>query len=569
LWHYNTRRKTKRRLTYGTSYFTPALSDNLQIAVSKKHLSGEQSVVLLDSLFLETEIIRFRLGASVNDIAWVDNENLAVLYTAAQGMSIGVVNVRSGQMETLLPFTFSEISDLSAHDGKVFFVSGYDGISNIYAVNVQRKSVYKLTSAAYGAFSPRMNFDGSKLLYIDYSPRGGKPAALPMSGLLWEETSFDTPCKFPLAEAIARQERFVLDTVTLDTAPLEVKKYGKLAHLFRFHSWTPFHFSPDNFMNGDFLSAAVGVTLLSQNNLSTAVTELGYKYSQGFSSVNAVFTYVGWFPAVELSGSYGSRYNAYYDLYNQKKRYGNELYGELNLTTYLPLNFSSGNLRRALVPYVQLHANNDQISTRASLSYAPELSVNAGFSAQVATRMAQRDIHPRWGATVAMNLQSAFAVDKLDQKMSVSGLAYAPGIFPNHSVRLYAGYEEQQRPLLYSTRLAAPRGFAFEGGLAAPVMHSLSASYALPLCYPDFSAGGLAYLKRIRVNAFADYMAAFDGVALADFTGAGYEAVLDFHLLRFPVLINAGWRQTFTRSYMRNGKPPKTLPVEVLVSVSF
>ncbi|MDR2938233.1 MAG: hypothetical protein LBU92_04765 [Prevotellaceae bacterium] len=573
LWRYNAKRGRKQRLTHRTSYFSPAVSENMQVAVCEKLMSGEQAIILLDSNFQKLrEVARLELGESVHSLAWLDNEHLAVLHIAAQGMSIDLVNVGTKKMETLLPYTHANISGLFAQGEKIFFSSDYSGIDNIYALDVRSKTVHKLTASAYGAGSARLSSKGQQLLYADYSLRGAKPVALSVDSLLWQKTSFDTPYTFPLAEAIARQENFVLDTATLDTAPLAARRYRKFAHLLRLHSWTPFSFSSSELMAGDFSSLAVGATLLSQNNLSSMVSSLGYKYQHGFSSVNASIAYRGWFPVVELSANYGTR-RAQTDRETLIGSTRSDLYGELNLSTYLPLNFSRGNIQKTFTPYFQLQFSNDwQLREVEGKPHEIRVcSANLGFSAQVSTRMVQRDINPRWGLSLSANVQSTF--NKWNQKTSVSGQVFAPGLLPNHSLRLYAGYEEQQLPLLYATRLAKPRGFVL-GGIAAPYLLSLSTSYALPLCYPDLSLGFLAYIKRIRFNVFADYLRAYDvsnfsgkKLPIATFGSAGYEAVFDFHAFRFPVLFSAGWRHSFTLS--KGSVRPEKLPIELLLSFSY
>ncbi len=556
LWCYDVEKGKAKRLTKKTSYFTPAVSRQQALAVSKKMASGEQAIVLLNAdASEERELFRFPPGKSVNDLAWIDESRLAVLYTSASGMSIGVLDVRSDEMDTLLPFTYVEISDLSAHDGKVYFSSGYDGTGNIYAVDVQSKKVCKLTGSAYGATSARVDSDGKNLLYADYTVRGGKPVSTPVDSLLWEETTFDNPYKFPLAEAIARQERFVLDTAVLDTAPLEVKKYGKLAHLFRLHSWMPFAFSPSEFMNGNFSSAAIGATLLSQNNLSSAITALGYEYQNGFSSVNASFTYYGLFPVFSLSGSYGKRYQRVYDYVLQSTYSSSKYYGELHANMYVPLNLSRGNLVITLAPSVQYSLYSDEFRFSEDDGFRKEQAISLGVAHSLYTRMALRDINPRWGYRLSGSVLNAPFINipnfnnGLAQQWNIQGNIYLPGMLCNHSIKLYGGYEHQRNPAIFASKLLLPRGGASEfDGYAFDDACSMSFSYAFPLWYPDLSLGLVAYIKRIRANLFYDSFLLVGGVN-THVNSAGYEAVFDTNVFRFSsFMLSLGWRQSFVNS---------------------
>jgi hypothetical protein len=573
LWRYDAHSRRAARLTRRTTLFTPAVSSAGEMAASEKYASGEQAVVLLDSSFQKSaELLRLRPNQSVNDLAWVDRQTIAVLYTAAQGMGIGLLSVREKTLEPLLPCTYAEISGISAQDGQILFSSGYNGVNNIYALDVQRKSVCRLTNAALGAFEPQLTGDGKRLIFADYTPDGMHLAALPADSLLRQKTAFNAPFEPPLAETLSQQEQFRIDTATLNAAPLSAKRYRKATHLFRFHSWAPMAYSPGALLGGDFSSVAVGATLLSQNNLSTAVTSLGYSYDRGFSAVNAAIAYTGLFPAVELSGSYGSRHSLYADIgdANAYRAAPQQLYGEVSVTVSTPLNLSTGNAVRTFTPYVRLMLSNDKIRLDGDRRHTSELIANAGFSAQTYTRMALRDINPRWGVSLSANVQGVPVVQRLDQKASLSARVYAPGIAANHSVRVYAGGELQRLPLMYATRVAIPRGFAL-GGVAAPVLAGYSASYALPLWYPDIAVGGLAYVKRIRVNIFADRMDAYSDQhkRTTSFDGAGYELMFDFNPLRFAVLVSAGWRQTATRTTSAAGYKPTTIPIEALLSFSY
>ncbi|MDR3189029.1 MAG: hypothetical protein LBT94_07595 [Prevotellaceae bacterium] len=574
LWRYDARRKKTTRLTRRTTLFTPAVSPTGKVAASEKYASGEQAVVLLDSSFRKSaELFRFPLGESVNDLAWIDSQAMAVLYTTPQGMGIGLLSAQSRALEPLLPCTYTNISGISAQGGLLLFSSGYSGVDNIYALDVQRRSVHRLTNVALGALEPLLTSDKNRLIFASYASGGATLASLPTDSLLWQKTAFNDPFKFTLAERLSQQEQFRIDTAALDAAPLTAKKYRKAAHLFRFHSWAPMAYSPSDLMGGDISAVAAGVTLLSQNNLSSAVTSLRYRYDRGFSSAAASIAYTGWFPVVEVSGSYGSRYNTYIDVGGSTflSAPPPQLYGAVNAAVSVPLNLSAGNAVRTLTPYVRLTLSNDKVRLAGSPRYTSLLVTSVGFSAQTSTRTALRDINPRWGLSLAADVQGVPAVQRANQKVNFSARAYTPSFVANHSIRLYAGYEQQRTPLMFITRIAIPRGFAATNAIAAPRLTSYSASYALPVWYPDISVGALAYVKRIRVNFFGDRMAlyseAYKRVVTLD--GAGYELLCDFHPLRFAVLVSAGWRQTVNRTASAFGYQPAVIPVELLLSFSY
>jgi hypothetical protein len=114
---------------------------------------------------------------------------------------------------------------------------------------------------------------------------------------------------------------------------------------------------------------------------------------------------------------------------------------------------------------------------------------------------------------------------------------------------LKAGYENQApfNKLIYENQISYPRGY--ESDLVAEKLLSFSADYTMPLFYPDFAAGSMLYLKRIRGSLFFDGATAnriynpgthsFSEGSL-DFSSFGAELLADFYILRFPFEISAG-----------------------------
>jgi hypothetical protein len=82
-------------------------------------------------------------------------------------------------------------------------------------------------------------------------------------------------------------------------------------------------------------------------------------------------------------------------------------------------------------------------------------------------------------------------------------------------------------------------------------IYTTGIDYALPLFYPDWNMGPLAYFKRIKMNAFFDY--GYQKGKISDmnqnlfsykdaFTSFGAELSSDLHVLRFSAPLNLGIR---------------------------
>ena len=91
-----------------------------------------------------------------------------------------------------------------------------------------------------------------------------------------------------------------------------------MLHGFHIHSWAPFYANIDRLMNdlGGFDTqhfsnwyefVAPGATLISQNNLGTLVTTLGYSYHDKHHGGHAYIGYSGFYPKIALAVDYNQR----------------------------------------------------------------------------------------------------------------------------------------------------------------------------------------------------------------------------------------------------------------------
>ena len=159
------------------------------------------------------------------------------------------------------------------------------------------------------------------------------------------------------------------------------------------------------------------------------------------------------------------------------------------------------------------------------------------------SRMAQRDIIPRWGQVLDINYRhTPFDTDTINSIFSAEVSAYFPGLFRHHGLRLYGGYQDRVADdYTYSGLLTLPRGYS---GIYADELMSISATYQLPLFYPDWNAGPLIYLKRVKAALFYDQAWTFE-TDPATYQSLGLDLTFDFHLLRLFVPLEAGLRTVY------------------------
>ena len=177
-------------------------------------------------------------------------------------------------------------------------------------------------------------------------------------------------------------------------------------------------------------------------------------------------------------------------------------------------------------------------------------TVTGGLSFSVLRRTALQNIAPRLGLSISALLNENLT-ESANQKFVGVGRIFLPGIGRNHSFRLTGAY--QYEPL--SNMFQELDNFQYSRGYLLPLNDDFmrfSIDYGIPLMYPDWGFGGIAYFKRIRANAFYDYgKASIDQLDRNDtYSSVGLEIIFDnvfFNVL--PASVG------FRASYLLNTDP--------------
>jgi len=331
---------------------------------------------------------------------------------------------------------------------------------------------------------------------------------------------------------------------------LESKPYRKTAHLFNFHSWFPFYADIDEIQT-DPTAISPGVTLMSQNHLSTLTSTLGYEYSDGDHLLHTGIKWSGWHPVIDAELTFGGDQVVTRDTITRPLPDDLKRDLQLNISVYDQMWFAYGKFRQLFMPAIYASYRNRYTWLRDENQYDKGVALITGriyFSNTF--RTAYRDIFPRWGQVADIRLTTApWDKDLYGNRKYAKGTLYLPGLFRNHSLAVAAGYEDQAPfvKMFYLNALTYPRGY--DETVVSERLFSLSADYTMPLFYPDLAAGSLLYLKRIRGSAFFDgstgwkvynYTTGRLDEGSRDFGSFGAELLADFYLLRFPFEISAG-----------------------------
>jgi len=117
-----------------------------------------------------------------------------------------------------------------------------------------------------------------------------------------------------------------------------------------------------------------------------------------------------------------------------------------------------------------------------------------------------------------------------------------PGLFNNHGLKI--SYSDQRSNSVFVPNyISESRGYLNHFYKDAQKM---SFDYALPLLYPDFKVGKLAYVQRIRMSTFYDYMKINDGLESSELNSLGVELNMEFNPFRYSYLTQLGVEVAYT-----------------------
>ena len=560
---YNAVTGRRQQLTYKTRYFNPAPDpDNRLLAVAYYKPRGGSQLHLLNAMTGELlEIFEIPDGGQITEIAWSGKNTLIVMITGENGTGIYKMECKSGRYTTILPPSFHSLGGLQYAGGKIYFKSDrYFNTDNIYSMNEDGSGILQLTRARFGVFDPLPDDtpSGTSLYYTNYTSRGYQLTHLHPDSLLNVPVCFSQKQTDPFF--LAEQSAFNVDTLNVpDNISYPVKKYSKLLHAFRIHSWMPFYFNYDQLENFTFQeyykTVAPGFTVMSQNTLGTLVSTLGYSYHKGFHAGHLQVNYSGLLPVFSFRADINDRYrtHTFSTPENGQYKWASDTLTspglEISLRSYIPFTFNSHGWQRGLVPQIRYSITNDTYKHPLEDKTMTNQMFQAGIQYYQMMNRAPRDIFPRFG--FGLNVQASFApgsASLFTNILYMQAYGYLPGILRNQALKWSLGWQEQQdkdRFFYLGTFMAAPRGL--DDRILAPKTLSASLDYAIPVWIGDPSIPDIIYIKRFQVIPFADYMQARqrDGSKNV-YWSVGTDLLMDFHLFRIGVMLSAGVRYAFT-----------------------
>ncbi len=525
--------------------------------------------------------------------------------TAISEGGYGIYRVSgSGEFETVLPPAPVMIKDFGTAGNELMFTSDRTGVNELYHLDPRSGKAVQKTVTRYGASDFHYNADGSYLYYSSPTMKGMRIFRTPSDSLVCRPADFTELHKYPIAEAVTRQERQIAqEKYGTEAVPepegitiSKPERYRKAAHMFNLHSWTPFYVNVDNIMNMSFdriyQAISLGAAGIMQNRLATAVGEFGYsahkdpyQTAKWRHSAHARLTYSGLYPVLEAKIDFNDRAarqtNVKMFLTDKGTVAGmfsspmGTPYFEAKFSAYIPFRFSSGGWHSGVIPKVSYSISNDRFNTSVTVlssagsgleqhPFGPVFivategknrisnTISGSLRAYTMLGTSNSAVYPRWGAGVEFGTSCRLESREFNSQMGYAYVyGYIPGFTRIQGFRLSVMHQQQlDKRAIFSqpTVNTLPRGAISETPqllsyltMRHPCMTKLTVDYAIPIYIGELSIGGSFFsIKRLTVSPHADFTFAGKDCLMS----FGADAVLDMHsilTLEWPLSIGVTW----------------------------
>jgi hypothetical protein len=557
---YDINKKKYRRYKYKDNLFNPCISKEGQIALISENSICETSLLSFNNGKF-VELLRSKGEEVLQMPTWVNENELAYIVLDEKGKRIELLDIETKERIILAGVEESDIANPEYWNGKIYYSSSYSGKDEICSVDIKTGEKFIVSNARFG--NRFVDIKDGKLLYSSYTADGYqiKEDAI-------KERAYGSKAKYALADIMTEQEKPELLRKDSISRVFGSKKYSKMEHLFKVHSWAPL------FVNGFDRTvegfADLGVSIASQNDLSTMFMVAGYKrdirYNEG--AAFAQMKYKSFWPIFDIKADVGiidadANQNAI--LIIDKLEHPGVLdvkatrtRTNLSSKMSLPFNLSKGAYIRGFEPYMKyeyiylsrydfesafFYGDDGLVKDveNGLVNESKDISVSSyNIFLYNVRKKALRDLNPKWGQILeAGYISSTFGDDDFGRSIYASLKLYTPGLLKNHSFTIYVASQVYSLSS-FIRNIEIPKGISLNGDYKD--VSTIKASYKLPICYPDYSLGGLMYMKRLYANLFYERVLAKTDIRSGDYYSTGLDIRANVHFLRFKTPVNIGLR---------------------------
>ncbi len=482
----------EKRITNKEQLFHPSINNNgkLIIAVQTKPI-GSNTLVLLNA----NSGVSIKTFTNENNYIFtfpkfIDDNNIVSIIRNSEGENaIAKVTINNNSIEIITPFTYKAMGYPSINNDTMYFTFSHQNTNCVAALDLKSNQCYTITNNINSIFYPTMQ--NRELYFAKVTSNGQLLMHQNIKPEFWQlltkkDFITNTTNYLPVMET----RKNTVKLVNAENNKTATTNYKKAWHLFKPHSYT--------------LGTSVNeysINILSDNILNSMSSSIDYTYNtaEHSSAINFNTIYGGLFPFINVG--IGTTLNR------------NVLVGS-TLTNFNTAKIYAG-LRIPLQKYRDrffqaLTIGNTITSEQIYYSgIGKNILQNNNFlynsffaTASNQIQMAKQHINPRWAQVVSISYRDALSFIN-NKKLVVNSSFYFPGFAKTHSLVLHFSYQNRDTLRDYFSK-----SFSFARGyesLNTRRMLKFGVDYHLPIIYPDFGIGNIAFLQRVRASLFYDY----------------------------------------------------------------
>ena len=519
-----------RDLTQKTNYFSPAYSPNgRKIAVIEYTPNQKCNIKIIDPITGNAvDIVEH--SPPFDEDAFVSSptfsEDGASLFFILKKEDRHIICEYVFETKQLMPYllatslTSNTITNPISKGNKIYFSGSCNGQDDVFYLNKEDGFTYRVTTAQLGAYYPTISSDEKKLIFSNYTLKGFDLQQMELPEQAERMFKDSVKDNYYASEIYTTSSKDLSSRVTTNT--YEVKKYNRVANMLNFHSWGP---TADSEYN-------TGVELYSNNilNNTSVLAGMYYNYNNDFSYARATAYYGGFYPV--LYGGFTKVFDTQYDL---------QLFESGGI---LPLDFSTAVYAKYLS--IQFGYLDQQLLLDKTDSYNFN-GVHLALNYHNLKYPAKQQVASTKGISIMFDWKKGLLNNMYDiPETTIKTDIYLPGFTKTHAIKLQANQKVQtpEADGYFIDEMEYARGYERPDSMYVSY-GKLGFNYQLPLCYPEFGIHSIFYLKRIRLNLFADIgratLAHYNGtISKQNYTSMGTELYFDirwFNALEIPFLV--------------------------------
>ncbi|TCD04461.1 hypothetical protein EZ449_17650 [Pedobacter frigidisoli] len=529
---YNLKTKKFKKLSSQSRLFSPSLADDgKKIVAVKVELNNQFNLVEIDA---SSGMILKTYPNPENEILQTPSfdktgNRIAYIGVSEKGKNLWLME---GDKKTrLISNSRQQLSRPIFLGDKIVINAHFNGIDNIYSIDITSKKISALSSSKYGAFNPTETEDG-KIIFNDYKINGYEIAEQAIAEKSIGENAF-----VDFSSAAEKQENTGNVFENIPDSIFQSKRFRQGLNLFSFHSIIPV-------IDDEYV---FGMELQSNNLLNTMDFYTGAKYHRDLKrfEYTADISYKALYPVLSLT--YRNRPKRTFYRAKNAIQQGDWRENYIKLNASVPLSFNARNNTYAFTLNAATSFTKRYLPENMPTNFIRELKfpMEYNFTFNHSVRTTERDIAPKW----AQVLRATYNHQPFDKNLGGEILAlesflYFPGFAKNHSFLASFNYQKASGVNQYATEIATVYGY--NNILAkSKLQNSMLFNYRFPFAFPDWELSSLAYVRNFRAGLFCHYENIGLDTNIGEPKTYGVELNSSLNILRYQPVVDVGARLVF------------------------